>query len=147
MAHTPTRRILTINTGSSSLKAGMYSLGASETLMLAARAERIGHSEGRLQITDTQGALLLDQQGHLPDHDAALHALFAWFQSHRSGTAFDAVGHRVDHDGDRYQEPQRITGDLIATLQQLVPLDPHHLLEALAAIQASRQVYPSIPRW
>ncbi len=146
MAHPPRRRILTINTGSSSLKAGVYSLGASETLLLAARAERIGHSEGQLQITDTQGAPLLDQLGHLPDHDAALHALFAWFQGHRSGTAFDAVGHRVVHGGDRYQEPQRITDDLIATLQQLVPLDPNHLPQALAAIQAARQVYPSIPQ-
>src|SRR5262245_32460364 len=146
MAHLPRRRILTINTGSSSLKAGVYSLGASETLMLAARAERIGHSEGRLQITDTHGAPLLDQHGHLLDHDAALHALFAWFQSHRSDTAFDGVGHRVVHGGDRYQEPQRITDDLMATLQQLVPLDPEHLPQALAAIQASRQVYPSIPQ-
>ena len=48
MAHPPTRRILTINTRSSSLKAGVYFLGASATLMLAARAERIGHSEGQL---------------------------------------------------------------------------------------------------
>jgi acetate kinase len=146
MAHPPIRRILIINTGSSSLKAGVYSLGASETLMLAARAERIGHSEGQLQITDTQGAPLFDQHGHLPDHDAALHALFAWFQSHRSGTAFDTVGHRVVHGGDRYQEPQRITDSLIATLQQLVPLSPDHLPQALAAIQATRQVYPSIPQ-
>jgi len=146
MANPHVRRILTINTGSSSLKAGVYSLGASETLTLAARAERIGHSEGQLQITDTQGAPLLDQLGHLPDHAAALHALFAWFQGHRSGTAFDAVGHRVVHSGDRYQEPQRITDGLIATLQQLVPLDPVHLPQALAAIQAARQVYPSIPQ-
>jgi acetate kinase len=146
MAHPPTRRILTINTGSSSLKAGVYSLGASETLILAARAERIGHSEGQLQITDTQGVPLLDQHGHLPDHDAALRTLFAWFQSHRSGTAFDAVGHRVVHGGDRYREPQRITDDLIAALQQLLPLAPDHLPQALAAIQAVRQAYPSLPQ-
>jgi acetate kinase len=146
MAHPSTRHILTINTGSSSLKAGVYSLGVSETLLLAARAERIGHSEGQLQITDTHGAPLLDQHGHLPDHDAALHALFAWFQGHRSSMAFDAVGHRVVHGGDRYQEPQRITDNLIATLQQLVPLSPEHLPQALAAIQAARQAYPSIPQ-
>jgi acetate kinase len=146
MPHPPTRRILTINTGSSSLKAGVYAVGASETLMLAARAERIGQSEGQLQITDTHGAPLLDQHSHLPDHHAALHALFAWFQGHRSGMAFDAVGHRVVHGGDRYQEPQRITDDLITTLQQLVPLDPDHLPQALAAIQAARQAYPSIPQ-
>jgi acetate kinase len=146
MAHSPARRILTINTGSSSLKSGVYSLGASETLELAARAERIGHAESRLQITDAQGAPLFDQPTPLPDHDATLHALFAWLREHGSGMALDAVGHRVVHGGDRYREPQRITDDLIATLQQLVPLDPDHLPQALAAIQASRQAYPSIPQ-
>ena len=146
MSHAHDRCILTINTGSSSLKAGVYSIGASETVELVARAERIGHSESRLQITDAHGAPLLDQRGYLPDHDAALRALFAWFQGHRSGTAFDAVGHRVVHGGERYQEPQRITDDLIAALQQLVPLSPDHLPQALAAIQAARQVYPSIPQ-
>src|SRR5262249_16151071 len=146
MSHAHARRILTVNTGSSSLKAGVYSFGASETLEVTARAERIGQSEGQLQITDGLGTPLFDQHGHLSDHDAAPHALFAWLQDHSSRTAFDAVGHRVVHGGDRYQEPQRISDDLIATLQQLVPLDPDHLPQALAAIQASRQAYPSIPQ-
>jgi acetate kinase len=146
MSQSPAGRILTINTGSSSLKAGVYSLGASETVEFAARAERIGHSQSQLQITDEHGAPLLDHHGQLPDHDAALRALFAWLQGHSSGTALDAVGHRVVHGGDRYQEPQPITDDLIAALQQLVSLDPDHLPQALAAIQASRQVYPSIPQ-
>jgi acetate kinase len=114
--------------------------------MLAARAERIGHSEGQLQITDTQGAPLLDQHGHLPDHDTALHALLAWLQGHSSGKELHAVGHRVVHGDDRYQKPQRITDDLIAALQQLVSLDPDHLPQALAAIQAARQTYPSLPQ-
>jgi len=55
MANPHIRRILTINTGSSSLKAGLYSLGVLETLDLAARAERIGGSESRLQITCARG--------------------------------------------------------------------------------------------
>jgi acetate kinase len=146
MAHPSIRRILTINTGSSSLKAGVYSLGAVEMAELAARAERIGHSESRLQITDAQGAPLLDQHGHLPDHDAALHALLAWLQDHSSSKELDAIGHRVVHGGDRYREAQRITDDMIAALEQLVPLDPEHLPQALAAIKMSRQVYPSIPQ-
>jgi acetate kinase len=137
---------LTINTGSSSLKAGVYSLGAPETLMLAAHAERIGHSEGQLQITGTHGATLLEQHGHLPNHDSVLHALFACLQSQHSGLAFDAIGHRVVHGGHRYQEPQHITDDLLAALQQLVPLAPDHLPQALAAIQATRQAYPLIPQ-
>ena len=146
MANPHARRILTINTGSSSLKAGVYSFGAVETLELAARAERIGRSESRLQITDAQGAPLFDQPTPLPDYAAALQSLLAWFDGHGSGTALGAVGHRVVHGGSHFTAPQRITDDLIATLQQLVPLDPDHLPQALAAIQATRQAYPSIPQ-
>ena len=146
MAKSYASRILTINTGSSTLKAGVYSFGVVEALELAARAERIGRSESRLQITDAQGAPLLDQPTPLPDYDTALQSLFAWFHSHGSGTAPNAVGHRVVHGGSHFTAPQRITDELIATLQQLVPLDPDHLPQVLAAIQAARQAYPSIPQ-
>jgi xylulose-5-phosphate/fructose-6-phosphate phosphoketolase len=70
MANPHARRILTVNTGSSSLKAGMYSLGVLETLDLAARAERIGRSESRLQVTDAQGAPLTGRHGIFATYEA-----------------------------------------------------------------------------
>ena len=64
--------ILTINTGSSSLKAALYPDDGSERLELAAHAERIGHAGARVRIVDTHGAILFEQQAGLHDHDAAL---------------------------------------------------------------------------
>lgn len=140
------RRVLTINTGSSSLKAGLYHLGREETLVLSVQAERIGLSDGRLHGTDADGATVLEQRGDLPDHDAALEAMFAGLRSLGFDQALDAVGHRVVHGGSRYNEPHLVTPELVAALEELVPIDPNHLPQALGAIRAVGRAYPSLPQ-
>ncbi|MBI2806683.1 MAG: hypothetical protein HYX68_17025 [Planctomycetes bacterium] len=72
------QRILTINTGSSSLKIALYEGGQEETRMLSGHVERIGVPGGRLRLTDANGASLIDQGGDLRDHGAALDAVLVW---------------------------------------------------------------------
>jgi acetate kinase len=147
MANGQPLRLLTINTGSSSLKAALYRLdGQGEQVELTAQVERIGLSGSRMGIMDARGATLLDQQGNLPDHAAALQALLGWMQDHGSAKRLDAVGHRVVHGGSAYREPQLITPELVTTLQRLVPIDPDHLPQAIGAIQAVSRAYPAIPQ-
>lgn len=138
--------LLTINTGSSSLKATLYRSATAETLGLVVRIERIGQAGSRLQIRDVAGVVLGDQQADLPDHAAALAAMLAWLQ--RLGTSGEpiAVGHRIVHGGSHFREPQRITDDLIRALQSLVAIDPDHLPQALAAIDAISRAFPRIPQ-
>jgi hypothetical protein len=71
-------RLLTINVGSSSLKAVLYCLGSDEDVELRATAERIGIPGSRLRITDADGSVVLDLAEPLPDHSSALDALFSW---------------------------------------------------------------------
>src|SRR5438874_5396616 len=140
------RRLLTINTGSSSLKAGLYPLDGGEAPDLRAEAERIGHDGSRLRLADARGAVLLDQAGALPDHAAAARALFAWLQREGLDRGLAAVGHRVVHGGGHYREPHPVTPELLDALRALVPLDPDHLPQALAAIEAAGQAYPAVPQ-
>jgi acetate kinase len=137
-------RVLTINSGSSSLKAALYQMSDEETLMLSAELSRIGIPDSRMQITDALGATLFARRGDLPDHNAALQALFTWFEQHNSYQRHDAVGHRVVHGGHRYSEPQLITPELLAALRELVPIDPNHLPQALSAIQFVSRAYPAL---
>ena len=146
MAHQHVTRLLTINTGSSSLKAALYEMGQAERLDLAAQADRISQSGSRIRITDAQGKTLLDQQRDLKDHAAALQAFFDWLQEHASDKKLDAVGHRVVHGGSRYSAPQLIDDELVRTLQDLVPIDPNHLPQAIDAIQVVGRAYPSLPQ-
>src|ERR671910_156132 len=96
-----TQRLLTINTGSSSLKAALYSLreDTTETPDLRAEASRIG-GRGGLRLADARGETLDEVRDDLPDHSAALDALMSRLRDRgldRDDLA--AVGHRIVHGG------------------------------------------------
>jgi len=139
-------RVLTSNSGSSSLKVGLYTLDQAETSVFSVNLERIGHPNSRMQVKDAQGVLVFDQPVLLPDHNTALKVWLKWLQDHSPDLALAAVGHRVVHGGSHYTEPQIITPKLIANLQDLVPLAPNHLPQAIAAIQFISQTYPDLPQ-
>ena len=146
MASQPTRRLLTINVGSSSLKAVLYCLGAAESVELRASAERIGISNGCLRIADAQGTLLYQRSDPLPDHPTALDWLFRWLRAERLDRELSAIGQRVVQGGSRYSAPTLITDTLLAALRSLVPLDTEHLPQTLQVIESVRHAYPSVPQ-
>jgi acetate kinase len=137
--------LLTINTGSSSLKAAVYTVGDQEQLLLTAQVERIGLPSSHLAITDAAGRLLLDRTEAFPDHAAALHLVLDWLAAN-THDALNAVGHRVVHGGVRYSAPTIITHDLIGYLESLIPIDPNHLPQAIAAIEAIAHLHPDLPQ-
>jgi acetate kinase len=143
------RRLLTINTGSSSLKAALYRLREDipETPELRAEASRIGGRGGGMRLADDRGETLDERRDDLPDHSAALDALMGRLRDwglDRDDLA--AVGHRIVHGGDRHREPQRITPRVVADLRALVPIDPNHLPQAIAAIEGVSRAYPAVPQ-
>ena len=143
------RRLLTINTGSSSLKAALYRLreGAPETPELRAEASKIGGRGGGLRLADARGETLEERRDDLPDHAAALDALLSQLRDRGlDGDELAAVGHRIVHGGDRHREPQRVTPEVVADLRALVPIDPNHLPQAIAAIEAVGRTYPAVPQ-
>ena len=138
--------ILTINTGSSSLKFGLYDAGPDETLALCGVAQRIGASGGSLHIEDSDGAALLDHTSDFRDHGAALETAMDWLRRSHSSLDICAIGHRVVHGGAGYSIPTRITPELIADLVELTPLAPDHLPQAIQAIQVAGKAYPDVPQ-
>jgi acetate kinase len=145
MTTTPIKRLLTINVGSSSLKAVLYGLGPVETVEIRAAAERIGLSNSCLRISDAQHNVV-DSSAGLPDHDSALAALFTWLREQHLDEGLCAVGQRVVHGGARYSAPTLITNDVLAELRELVPLDTEHLPQSIRVIESVRQTYPAIPQ-
>ncbi len=137
-------RILTINSGSSSVKVSLFKMEESEELVLFGILERIGLRSGVFQIKDSNGKFLVDERIDLPDHQAALKQLFAWLESHEPGKSLDAVGHRIVHGGPKYNQPHQITAALITELRTLVPLAPDHLPHQIKAIQATSHAFPDL---
>jgi acetate kinase len=140
------QHLLTVNTGSSSLKAALYRVGATETRLLTAQAERIGLPGSRLRLEDSRGDNLDEQQDALPDHSAALRTLLDRLRIRGWDRDLAAVGHRVVHGGDHYSEPRLIDAKLTETLQRLAQIDPEHMPQALATIEATVRTYPTVPQ-
>jgi acetate kinase len=114
--------VLTINAGSSSLKAGLFD---GDTRLASAEVERIG-------------------SGEVPDHVAALDRVLAELGA--GGRSFDAVSHRLVHGGARFSAPQLIDRALRDELRRLIPIDPNHLPQALSLIDRISQRYPHLPQ-
>jgi len=132
--------ILTINSGSSSLKFSVYDMSRSEEALLSGEFKRIGLGHG---IFHAEGQ---DQEIDLPDHDVALQWLFGWLANHGPGMKLDAVGHRLVYGGPNHYKPQLITPALENDLKKLIPFAPDHLPEELKAVEAVKNVYPSLPQ-
>jgi acetate kinase len=137
-------RILTINSGSSSLKCALHQMGRGEKLLLSAHIQRIGLKDSLFHIEAADGATLVSEKRELPDHDAALGALLGWFQSDEPGRQLDAVGHRVVHGGLAYTQPSIVNRQLLTTLEEMVPLAPDHLPQELRAIRAVSRSFPNL---
>lgn len=144
MADQNLTHILTINSGSSSIKSSLYLIGKTERLVLLGKTERIGLSPGSFSIKGPEGETLVDQKIDLQDHDAALKVFLGWLQNYAPARHPDAVGHRIVHGGRRYHSPQLVTGELMAELRDLIPLAPGHLPHEIRAIEAVRLCYPEV---
>ncbi len=137
-------RILTINSGSSSVKCALYDADArDEEPLLSATLERIGLSDG-LFVARGAGRTLASESPELPDHAAALRVVFAWMRS--AGHSFEAAGHRIVHGGRRHTHPELVTPALMTSLEALTPLAPNHLPHEIAAIRAVEQAHASLPQ-
>ena len=112
-------RILTLNNGSSSLKAALYDLSEGERLVLMAEAPRFGVAGGSLRINDGNDNTLHEDTRDLDDHESVMRVLFEWLDQHPQYNKIDAIGHRVVHGGPHFSRPQRVTPDLIDALEKL----------------------------
>jgi acetate kinase len=139
-------QILTINSGSSSIKFSLYELGKTESLILKGELAGIGIEHGDFQAEDQEGHQLTAQKLDLPDHDAAWQTLFDWLQGHEIGKDLHAVGHRLVHGGAAHVKPQLVSPALIEDLKLLMPLAPDHLPDEIKGLEEVRRYFPDLPQ-
>jgi acetate kinase len=75
-----------------------------------------------------------------------LAALLPWSQKNLHGRKLDVLGHRVVHGGVRYSRPARVTQEVLAELELLVPLAPLHQPHNLAPIKTALMLNPGLPQ-
>jgi acetate kinase len=138
--------ILTINSGSSSLKLGLYraDAGTPPQLLYRGATDAISKPGGSLAITDAEGKTIhREDASHESQSSAFAHA--AQKLQQLSGTHPDAIGYRVVHGGPHLREHCRITPQVLDTLRAATHYAPLHIPGALALIDTASKLYPQVP--
>ncbi len=135
--------ILVLNSGSSSLKFGLfYHSGHDEEPLLTGSADGIGRSNGVLRILSATGKLLFHRENVLDSQSTAL-AIIAKEIREQVPLSPVAVGHRVVHGGPNLLTHQLITAKVLDDLRSAVHFAPLHIPQALSIISASQSLFSS----
>lgn len=144
------KAIVSLNSGSSSIKFALFTLdGAGEPRLSAGgKIERIGISPD-LTIRGEQGETLFEKAW--PGEAGLVHAdllawLFDWSSTHLDGREIVAIGHRVVHGGTDFARPCLVDATILQALERLCPLAPLHQPHNLAAIRAIAALAPDVPQ-
>jgi acetate kinase len=134
--------IFVINSGSSSLKFGLYRRGATdEEPLLTGSADGIGHDDGSLHVRSSTGESLVQRECI---HESQSHALDVVSKTIREHihTVPIAVGHRVVHGGPHLVAHQKITPKVLEQLRAATHFAPVHIPQALSLIASAQSIFP-----
>jgi acetate kinase len=137
--------IAVVNAGSSSLKFSFYD---GEQRILTGQVDGIGtHPSTKAAGPDGEEITPPPLGPKLPAVPSeALPAILPWARERLGNRRLAAVGHRVVHGGMHYSRPARVTPELLAELEKLVPLAPLHEPFNLAPIKMAMSLNPELPQ-
>ncbi len=116
------RKVLVINSGSSSLKYQLFDMKKGERIAKGL-VERIGCG-GPKDHTEALGKVVADL-GYPKD--------------------IDAIGHRVLHGGEVFKDSVRVTARQMKNMEKLVKFGPLHMPANLGGIKACERIFKGVP--
>ncbi|AQS59478.1 acetate/propionate family kinase [Desulforamulus ferrireducens] len=137
--------ILVVNCGSSSIKYKLMDM-EQENVLLSGLAERIGISGSRIKQENSKGEELVLEQD-LPNHKVALENILKCITDAKYGAVSDvieikAVGHRVVHGGEKFNQSVVINEELIKVLEEMSELAPLHNPPNIVGIKTCQELMP-----
>jgi acetate kinase len=181
-----TNAILVLNSGSSSLKFGVYSTdpgtesssapnnsptpfvgaglappGVTSKHAVNAQAppsrpdprplyrgeiEGIAANEGKIWLKDSAGKTLEEEPRNFAQQSDAAKAV-AEKLSKLKLPGLDGIGHRIVHGGPKLTTHQRITPDVLQTLEAAAHFAPLHVPAAIALVREMEKLYPGVPQF
>ncbi len=139
--------VLTLNSGSSSIKFSLFEVSGLDRLTFAAKGEIEGiGSAPHFFARNAEGVALAERRWPDPNQDfqSLLETVIDWTETHLGGDHLIAVGHRVVHGGPDHCRPGRVTPELLAALDRLTPLAPLHEPHNVAPIRAIAATRPNL---
>ncbi len=134
-----------INAGSSSLKFSVYE---GERRLLSGQVDGLGARPSASAAGPDGEAIAPPDLGATPPSTPSevLPAVLPWTRERIGGRQLAALGHRVVHGGLHHSRPARVTPELLAELEALVPLAPLHEPHNLAPIRMALTLNPDLPQ-
>jgi acetate kinase len=138
--------VLALNSGSSSLKFGLYRVGPTQTeLLLGGEAESIGEGAGKFHARDGRDNVLLAETAPLASQRDAIVRIGKLLDD-RSAPAPAAIGHRVVHGGPKLRRHCLIDDGVMNLLNGATAFAPLHTPAALSVIRFAREHFPALPQ-
>lgn len=140
------KKILVLNSGSSSLKYQLFNVdGENYEVLAKGVADRIG-IDGTLSLKIGDNKQL--KEVALPDHTAAIREVLNALLSGplKSMEDLNAIGHRVVHGGETFKSSTIVTDEVIEEIAELSELAPLHNPASVAGIRAVKSILPNIPQ-
>ena len=136
-------KILAVNCGSSSLKFQAYEM-PEEKVLIQGTFERIGIDGGFYTIKLNGEKTKTEVE--LPNHEKAVEILVKELLDRHIVESLDeikGIGHRTVHGGDQFNSSVLITEEVIAKLEELIPLAPLHNPAGITGIRAFEKMIPN----
>jgi acetate kinase len=136
--------ILSVNSGSSSLKFALYRMGKDEKLLFSGIISDINLTTNNFLVKDGNGQALVNRSLNKLDNQDCIKELLDWLENQDYLKQIDAIGHRIVHGGGKYTQPHLITFDLISDLDEFVPFAPEHLPQEIKVIKTIGKRCPNL---
>jgi acetate kinase len=138
--------VLALNSGSSSLKFGLYRVGpAKADLLLAGEAEAIGGEGSQFHAEDLRNNARLAETAPIANQRDAVTRI-GKFLDDSSAPAPVAIGHRVAHGGPKLRQHCLIDEQVLHQLDAASAFAPLHTPAALSVIRFAREHFPGLPQ-
>ena len=138
--------VLVLNSGSSSIKFGLFDISGTEPDLLCKGLLDEHEAQPRLTVTDAPGDKLFEKRRAAADRDggALLGDILDWIGDYLAGGTLRAVGHRVVHGGRDFVGAVEVTDQTIEAMDALTPLAPLHQPRCLSPIRAIKSLRPAL---
>lgn len=139
--------ILSINTGSSSVKYTLIQMETEETLARG-MVENIGAADARMKHCRNGREEVF--HGTYTNHDQSIQAIIQMLLDHEHGALHDlseivAVGHRIAHGGEDLFQPTLIDEATLEKMRKNIRLAPLHMPHMIRGIELFQKSMPDTP--
>ena len=139
--------VLVLNSGSSSIKFGIYETAEGQrTKLFEGAVDGIGTDLGKFWLKDAAGKKLIDQTPALPTRAIAFGLVTDKLLSGKF-PAPAAIGHRMVCGGPTVLENQAIKPDLIDEMERYTAFAPLHTPIAVYIMREALRLFPGVPNF